>query len=245
MASRNVLRIAHAHGNRRRRIEQALAAGVDMIEADLRFDGSRIWVRHELRAPLLPLLYNGRINRFHREGPWAVYIARAFMRLDIAPISFDELLDRSHGVGLMLDLKRGRYSGAEKRRFIETTFGILDRWHHGPIGFCGSWQLLDSVREVRPDQTLYYSVDDSSGWRALEARVVATPPRAITIQARMLDDEREATLRRLGLEYIVWDVERPEQAADAIRRGASGIISHHLDVLGDLPPAAREQHLSV
>jgi hypothetical protein len=235
----HVLRIAHAHGNRRRRIEQALAADVDLIEADVRFDGSRIWVRHEVRAPLLPLLYNGRINRFHREGPWALSLGRMFVRLDLAPIPFDELLDSvGDGAGLMLDLKAAPYSVGRERRFVDAMLSMLDSWFHGQIDFCGSWRLLDLVREARPDQRVHYSVDDDQGWQAFARRLGGSASvRAITIQSSMLDDARESFLRREGVEFFVWDIEREAQAQQAIRRGASGIISHHLDVLNALTPS--------
>jgi hypothetical protein len=98
------------------------------------------------------------------------------------------------------------------------------------------------VRDARPDQAVHYSVDDEVGWRALETKLAgALRPQAITIHERMLDDERAAAITKYGLDFIVWDVERPDQVVDAMRRGASGIISHHLDVLGGLP--AGEQSL--
>ena len=151
MAQTTIVRIAHAHGNRRRLIEQALGAGVDFIEADLRYDRGRIWVRHEFRAPLLPLLYNGPVERFHRQGPWALTVRRRSLRLDVAPIPIDELLDMvGDGAGLMLDLKAAPYSAKDASQFVEVLRELLSSWHHGRISFCGSWRLLDLVREANP-----------------------------------------------------------------------------------------------
>jgi glycerophosphoryl diester phosphodiesterase len=236
------LRIAHAHGNRRPRIEEALAAGVDLIEADVRFSRGRLWVRHELKAPFVPLLFNGHVNEFHRRGPYALSLPRSFVRLNVSPIPFDELLDRVGGhAGLLLDLKSGAYSAGGRDRFIETLLTILDTWYHGTVRFCGNWQLLDEVRKRRPHQLLHYSVDDESDWHRLQERQAGgLPARAITIRSRMLDPERGADLRRLGLEFYCWDIESRKEALAAIDRGASGLISHHLKVLRDLAPPRTE-----
>ncbi len=101
----SLVRIAHAYGNRRRRIEQALAAGVDLIEADLRYQDGRVWIRHELRVGRLPLLHNARLSGIHRQGPWALTLGPLFLRLDVRPIDLPELLRGVSGrAGLLLDL---------------------------------------------------------------------------------------------------------------------------------------------
>jgi hypothetical protein len=234
-----VVRIANAHGNRRHRLQQAIAADIDFIEADLRYDRGRIWVRHEFRAPLLPLLYNGQVERFHRQGPWALTLRRLFLRLDLAPIAIDELLDTvGDDAGLFLDLKAAPYSSKDASRFIDVLLGLLKNWHHGPVSFCGSWPLLDLVGTASPEHSVYYSVDDDAGWATFAARV-GTPAaiRAITIRRDMLDSERASFLQRSGVEYYCWNVETAVEAETAIDRGATGIISHHLDVLAALQRA--------
>jgi hypothetical protein len=50
----------------------------------------------------------------------------------------------------------------------------------------------------------------------------------------MLDVARGEELRRLGLEFYCWDIETRQEALAAIDRGASGLISHHLNVFRDL-----------
>ena len=50
--------IAHRAGNDRAALEQALSAGVDAVEADLRWDGGRIVARHARRLPFLPLYWD-------------------------------------------------------------------------------------------------------------------------------------------------------------------------------------------
>lgn len=231
-----VLRIAHAHGNRRQRIKEALAAGVDLIEADVRFSRGRLWVRHELKAPFVPILFNGHVNEFHRRGPYALSLPRGFVRLNVAPIPFDELLDTVGGrAGLLLDLKAGTYSASARERFMDTMLTMLDTWYHGTVRFCGNWRLLDSVRARRPNQPVHYSVDHESAWQSFLARQEGNAAAsAITIRSRMLDDERAAYLRRNSVEFYCWDVESRKEALDAIARGASGLISHHLHVFREL-----------
>ena len=82
-------------------------------------------------------------------------------------------------------------------------------------------------------------MDDDAGWSRFLARLDSpTPIRAITLRHDMLDDERAAFLRKSGVEHYSWNVETAAAAEAAIGRGATGIISHHLDVLANLP---REQ----
>jgi hypothetical protein len=193
-------------------------------------------VRHELKAPFVPLLFNGHVNEFHRRGPYALSLPRTFLRLNVSPIPFDELLDRvGNRAGLLLDLKSGAYTDSDRGRFIDALLAMLDGWYHGMIRFCGNWRLLDTIRQRRPDQLVHYSIDDGADWRRLTERWAGPlPARAITIRARMLDDERAAYLGSADLEFYCWDVETHEEALAAIDFGARGLISHHLNVFRNL-----------
>src|SRR4030043_1929802 len=53
-----LITIAHRGGNSRALLQEALASGVDAVEADLRLDGRRLVARHDRRFPLLPLYYD-------------------------------------------------------------------------------------------------------------------------------------------------------------------------------------------
>jgi glycerophosphoryl diester phosphodiesterase len=248
VTERHVLRIAHAHGNRRHRIEEAMAAGVDLIEADIRHYRGRIWVRHEFRAPFLPVLYNGRLNPFHRQGPWALSLRRLFLRLDLNPLPLDELLDIvGDRVGILFDLKYARYPEREARAFVHTLLHMLETWFHGPIDFCGNWSLLDLVvAEHDARLPVHYSIDGERQWKKLLQQIQAgTPFRTITIRRSMLDDQRAEILRAAGIDYYCWDIDSSTEAEAAIERGASGIISHNLDVLSALPaPPGRRKEAS-
>jgi glycerophosphoryl diester phosphodiesterase len=190
---------------------------------------------------LLPLLYNGHVNEFHRQGPYALSFRRAFVRLDLKPILFDELLAVvGTRAGLLIDLKEAAYSPAVRVRFVDAVLTMLDSRAHGTIRFCGDWRLLDEVRARRPAQIVHYSVDHEAAWLQLRAREASLPPvRAITIRQDMLDDDRAAYLRRGGIEYFAWNLETRDEAQRAIERGAAGLISHHLEAFDDLAPVRR------
>jgi glycerophosphoryl diester phosphodiesterase len=232
VAATNVLRIAHAAGNRRDRLERALEAGVDMIEVDVRFRGGVAWVRHEHRLGVLPLLYNRRPNRVHREGPFALSVGPHFFRLDVRRLRLDEVAARVHGkAGLLVDLKAGAYRPAEAQRFVEAVLTVLDGFT-GPLDFCGSWPLLDLVRAAKPGLPLHYSVDRPAQWAALQARMggAAQPP-GISLHPRLLTEERALALHAAGVEFYCWDVEDSAGAERVLALGAAGIIAGDLDLL--------------
>ena len=235
-----LVRIAHAYGNRRHRIDEAVAAGVDLIEADLRWRGGRVWVRHEHRTRFLPVLYNVGLKGIHRDGPWAANLRRLFLRLDVRPILLDELLDRvGQRCGILLDLKAGAYSTAAARAFVASTLAALDARMPPPrVDFCGSWPLLDAVRTMQPEQMVHYSVDSERDWTALQERLTSSnPPTGITIERKLLDETRAAILRRAGVEFYCWDVANKDDAQHAIGHGAAGIIADDLDMLATLGEA--------
>jgi glycerophosphoryl diester phosphodiesterase len=239
VSPRSLVRIAHAYGNRRQRLDRALAAQVDLIETDLRYADGVVWVRHEHRLRRLPVLYNNRLRGIHREGPFAVTLGPLFLRLDLQPIRLPEVVAAVSGRGgLMLDLKAGRYSPAAATRFIETVLGTLDTMRFaGRLDFCGSWQLLDLVRAHAPAQTLHYSVDNERDWDAFRARARTgggDAIDAITIQRGLLDDARGAYLRGAGIDFYCWDVDDAADAELAIAAGASGVIADDLGLLRTL-----------
>ena len=237
MSRRSLVRIAHAYGNRRSRLECALEAGVDLIETDLRFADGVVWVRHEHRLWRLPLLYNNRLRGIHRQGPCALSVGPVFLRLDLRPIRLSDVVELVSGrCGLLLDLKAGAYTSSAAIRFVDAVLGTLEAMRfQGPLDFCGSWRLLDLVRAKAPDLAIHYSVDGERNWEALLARARgADAIRGITIQRRLLTEERGEFLREAGIDFYCWDVDDAADAEHAIARGASGIIADDLELLAGL-----------
>ncbi len=234
MPERRVLAIAHAYGNRRYRIAAALEAAVDMIEADLRYQNGTVWVRHEQRLPLLPLLYNLNLSGIHKEGPWAVSLGPLFLRWDAQPIRLEELIDTVGGrTGLLLDLKRDGYTPDQARAFVESVVARLsERASGGRLDFCGSWALLDLVRAAAPDLPVHYSLDRPAHWQELQGRLKGERrPGGITIRRSLLNEERAAALRALDIEFYAWDVRAAADAERAVALGAAGIIADDLALL--------------
>lgn len=231
-AAPTIRRIAHAHGNRRPWIARALASGVEFIEADLRWYRGAIWVRHEHRLPVVPLLWNNRLRGFHRQGPFALALGPLWLRLDLRRLPFAELLARLDGrADLMLDLKRDSLMAAEAERFVRAVFAALEASaFRGEVDFCGSWELLDLVRRERPGQMVHYSIDSGDDAERL-FRLAENGAPGITIHRDLLTAERAAWLRERGFDVIAWDIATRGQAIAAIERGASGIIADDLAML--------------
>jgi hypothetical protein len=232
-----VQRIAHGYGNRRDRLERALAAGVDFVEADARWDGREVWIRHERRLGPLPLLYNNRLAPAHRIGPLGFSAGQLWFRLDVRRMTLHELIDRTQGrAGLMLDLKAARYSPLQRYRFMRRLFETLDHANfEQPLTFCGQWPLLDAIRDMRPSQPVYYSVDRPFRWVEMGARIRggdAIP--GITLRRELFTAERVAFLRERGVDVFAWDIDTADQAADVIAFGAAGVIADDLDLLAEL-----------
>ncbi len=212
-----------------------MAAGVDLIEADLRWYGGAIWVRHERRLPVLPVLWNNRLRGYHRQGPFAVAAGPLWLRLDVRRITFAELLARIDGrAGLMIDLKRDRYTPVAAGRFVRAVLSVIEAsGFRGEVDFCGSWQLLDVVRQERPAQMVHYSIDSAADAGRLPG-LAEGGARGVSIQRGLLTAERAAWLREKEIDVIAWDIATREQALAAIERGASGIIADDLAMLGSI-----------
>jgi glycerophosphoryl diester phosphodiesterase len=232
-----VLGIAHAYGDRRARIEAALTSGVPVIEVDVRWSNGRVWVRHEHRLGFLPILYNHGLRGIHREGPFAFSLGSLWFRLDVRKLPFREVLDRVSGhTGLLVDLKAARYSRSIARGFVATVLTeIEDARFPGATGFCGSWQLLDIVRALKPSQAVYYAVDKPADWKRMQPRIASGSwPGGVSLRADLLTGERVAALRGAGLTIYAWDIQTPEELARALHAGARGIIADDLDMLAGL-----------
>ena len=237
MTERRPPGIAHAFGDRRARIEAALSAGATMIEADLRFWQGQVWVRHERRMRFLPLLYNYRLGGVHREGPFAASIGSLWLRLDVRRMTFPELLKRTAGqAGLLLDLKKDRYTRSTARGFVATVLAeIEDARFPGAVDFCGSWPLLDIVRSLKPAQAVHYAVDGPRDWERLLPRVAnGAWSGGVSMRFNLITPERLRILRGAGLEFYAWDVADAAETERALELGAAGIIGDDLDILGSL-----------
>ena len=208
--------IAHRAGNDRAALEQALSAGVDAVEADLRWDGGRIVARHARRLPFLPLYW----DHWH-------------LRLDRSPqLTLDEFLEQVRGRARpYLDLK------APTRPLLSALLEALRR--HNAMKEAevstGHWRLLAELRRAEPDLRLVRTVGNRRHLAALLALPRDDPLRAgVVIDRDLLDEELARRLRSVCQTLYVWGINDPEDARRVIGWGATGVIADSLELLRTL-----------
>lgn len=226
------LRIAHGFGNRRDLVRLALERGIEMIEGDVRLGGGRLWVRHDRRLPLLPVLLGRRPRHLPLRPRWDIALGPWHARVDTDPLPLEELLAMTAGkCALLLDLKPPR--PADVPTFAGALARLLgDSDLTAAVRLCGDWALLDEARRLTPEYALYYSVGDRDRWRALARRFEEGDPiRRVSIHAGLLDKSTARFLRDRGVEIICWGVYDSAEAARATALGVNGLISPCLGVL--------------
>jgi glycerophosphoryl diester phosphodiesterase len=226
--------IAHGHGNRLDRVEWAIAAGVDLIETDLRLWDGVVWVRHEHRVGRLPLLSHWRPRGIHRAGPFAVALGPLYLRLEPRPLRLSDVLAQASGrTGLLLDLKSRQRRRGDAALVVEAVLADLaTAGFTGRIEFSGDWTALDLLRDRAPEFGRYYSVGDETEWRRFLLRLDdPNPIKAVSLRQRLLTEERGEFLRRAAVDRYLWDVADQAAATAAIARGATGIIADDLAML--------------
>jgi len=236
-SGRPIVRIAHAYGNRRETLREALDADIDMIEADVWCRSGRIEVRHERRLGWLPVLADKRPRGVRRIGPWAAPLPRGYyVRLDVSPLTLRELLDTAAGARqLLLDVKvrdRGppEVFAVELARELEAAGAA--RW----VAVCGqSWPLLDRLRDAAPEIEVRYSMERAAQWGEYVAELErGEATRRVCIEHRFMDGERASLLEAGGVDVYCWTVDDAAEAGALIARGVDGVISNNLGLLASL-----------
>lgn len=228
-----LLRIAHGFGNSRELVRLALERGIEMIEGDVRLGGGRLWMRHDRRLPLLPVLLGRRPRHLPLTPRWALPLGPWHARIDTDPLPLDALMTMTAGkCALLLDLKPPRRQ-ADVPTFAEALARLLCSSDlTKTVRLCGDWALLDEARRLTPQYRLYYSVGDRDRWRALTRRFEdGDPVRRVSIHARLLNESTAGFLRNKDVEIICWAVYDAAEAARVAALGVEGIISPDLGVL--------------
>ncbi|MBI2913379.1 MAG: glycerophosphodiester phosphodiesterase [Chloroflexi bacterium] len=239
-SGRPPVRIAHAYGNRRDELQQALAAPIDMIEADVWYRGGRLWVRHERRLGPLPLLMDSRM-RAHRPGPLAIPIwPRHFARWDADPLSLAELLETARGKRPpLLDVK-GRYAAAGDAAFAAAlSRQVSEHSAQEEVAVCGqNWAVLKRLREIAPHLHVRYSIERPDQWQAFLRMIEGDEgARRVCIEHRFMAPDKARFLEDSGIDVYCWTVDDPAEAERLLAAGVDGIISNNLALLASLGSA--------
>ena len=238
----NLVRIAHAYGNNRKSLRIALAARIDVIEADVWFRNGDIFVHHESRLGPLPLLADKRMPG-HPLPPlslalWSGY----YVRPDVNAQRLTGVLEMVKGERrLLLDIK-GDYRGAQISAFARTLISKIAQ--HGAsiwVAVCGQlWPVLHRLRELAPDLEVRYSVERPMQWERFIAMVERDDKaRNICIEHRFMSEGKARFLREHGVEAYCWTVDDAVAASRLVGMGADGIISNDLELLGALGDSSK------
>ena len=234
------LRIAHAYGNTRARLEVAVASAADMIEADVWYRAGEVWVRHEARMRPFPLLVDKRM-RSHSLPPWSLPLGRRwYVRLDVDRLKLDEVLETLAGAkGVLIDVK-GSYHGQENQEFASALVRtVREHGAESSVAICGQyWPVLEDVRREAPDLEVRYSVERVFQWEKF-IRLVGDDERVrrVCIEHRFLSEERARFLADQGVDVFCWTVDDAEEARRLTAADVDGIISNDLDILAALGEA--------
>ena len=242
MKAQRPLLIAPAYGDRRDLLRQAVEGGADMVEVDAWCRGGRLWARHERRLGPLPLLFDWRHHAAHGLGPWAVPLGNAYLRLEVRPLSLDEVLAAVDGrCRLLVDVK-GHHSPAYARAYVAALGRLLERAAPGQVVLCGQeWGVLETARQALPSLPVRYSVQTPQQWQRLWPRLTGgLRPDGLCLHRSLVNPERSAQLAELGVGFYVWTVNSHEEARRVLGLGAEGIITDRLDLLDALSASGAE-----
>jgi glycerophosphoryl diester phosphodiesterase len=208
-----LLAIAHRSGNTIDGMRAALAAGVDLVEADVHAYRGRLEVRHLKTMGGLPYLWDrGQVIR----------------RRDYVRVELSELVSELNGdARLMIDLKgvHPQLAGSVARvlREIAPDCSLTVCTKH--------WGMLDAF-DVPVRRVL--SASNRAGLARLRRRVARAPVYGVSVQRRLLSPAVVADLQRSTEVVMTWPVDDPAALADARRLGVDGVISKDLTLLTEM-----------
>ena len=193
--------VAHRAGNDLRALKAAEAAGVRLVEADVRLFHGRLEVRHLKTVGPIPLLW----DRWALASPFAP-------RLQLR----DLLAAAAPGTELMLDLK-GR-----DLRLSHLVRAELLQAPRARLTVCArSWRLLEPLAAV-PGVRIVHSVGNRRQLRALLARFGEVA--GISIHKGLLDETTTRLLRARAGMIMTWPVRDAEEGRRLLRLGVDGLI---------------------
>ena len=215
MTDTRLLAVAHRAGNTVAGLRAALAAGVDLVEADVHLYRGALEVRHSGTAG--PHHYWDRSRGLTR-------------RRDVVVPELEEILTVAAGdPRLLLDLK-GR-SAEVAARVAET---LRSRAPGVPVAVCTKvWPMLDAFAGDANVRRIW-SVANAVQLARLRARLREGRVDGVSIRLRLLTAAVVAELREATDLVLAWPVDSEAAVARASGIGVTGVISKDLSLLGRL-----------
>ena len=217
------IRVAHRGGNSRRALRDALAAGVDWIEADIWLHYGRLVARHDRSVGRLPITYS-----------------RRSVSIRLAPALVLDTLIRAtaaSSIRLLIDLKGDDPNLAAA--IVET---LRRHEAHGRSALCGQdWRPLDAARRLDPETNVIFSLGRPEHLAAyLARRRDGTAPATTSCFHGLLTPATAASLKEAGSTIVAWTVDAEHRARELLAMGVDGITSNDYAMLNrlGLPPLA-------
>jgi hypothetical protein len=214
-----MLTIAHRAGNDLGTLRAALAAGVDLIEADVHSYRAVLEVRHRKRLGPALLWDRGEVVRRR-------HVAVPVLSAVLAAAG-------QHGAGrLMLDLK-GLHAG------LAPAVAAALRAHApgAPVVVCTRHWWMLAAFAADPHVRLVLSAGSRRGVARLSTRLRgarSTRWFGVSVRRDLLTTSVVAALRGFVPHVLTWPVDTDADLADACRLGVTGVIGKNLALLTDL-----------
>jgi glycerophosphoryl diester phosphodiesterase len=207
-----MLAVAHRAGNDAAGLRAALAAGVDLVEADIHLYRDALEVRHS-RAIGPGLL-------------WERHAGVTRRRDVVVPELREVLAIAADDPRLMLDLKGTGFGVAQR------VAGMLRAERPGvPVAVCTKqWAMLDAFAGD-PQVQRIFSVAGAARLTRLRRRLRGARVPGVSIRLRLLTAPVVAELRLATDLILAWPVDTEEALAHAEAVGVTGVIGKNLPML--------------
>jgi glycerophosphoryl diester phosphodiesterase len=212
MNDRPMFAVAHRAGNDLADLRAALAAGVDLVEADVHLYREALEVRH--RKAIGPHLY---------WEPWSGVTRRR----DLVVPELRDILDlAADDPRLMLDLKGPSLAVAPR-----VAEALRTQAPGMAVAVCTKqWRMLDAFAGD-PGVRRILSASDHLQLARLRARLRRERVHGVSIRLRLLTAPVVDELRRATDLVLAWPVDSEDALAHAERLGVTGVISKNLPML--------------
>jgi glycerophosphoryl diester phosphodiesterase len=212
MGDRPLLAVAHRAGNNLADLRAALAAGVDLVEADVHLYRGALEVRH--RKAVGPHFY------------WEMWTEVDRRRDLIVPELREVLAVAAGDPRLMLDLKGPSLAVAGR-----VAAEIRDHAAGVPLAVCTKqWRMFDAFR-ADPHIGRVLSASDPLQLARLRARLRRERAYGVSIRLSLLTSGVVAELRRATDLILAWPVDTEAALARARLLGVTGVIGKNLPML--------------